>query len=151
MSISSNQRELSRLRGKSLYSYLYVVNHQIGSTFVSLDIQVNLLIDPSSILYSAPRRQVTPVLRFLRGLPESQFRDIFDLYQLVSLFQSQDTLLRGIYSDLSETDALHSLFMTSDFLALIFSRTPFTRVSSYYAEFEADPLGDSFELYLSLV
>ena len=150
MSISTNSRELSRLRGKPLYSFLYGVNHQIGSSFVSLDIQVNLLIDPDSALFTAPARLVTPVLRFLRGLNETQFQDIFDLYQLVCLFQPQDSLDRGVYSDLTDSDPLQSLFSASDFLTLVFSQTPFSRVNSYYAEFEADHLGDAFELYLSL-
>ena len=150
MSISTNSRELSRLRGKCLYSFLYIVNHQLGRSFVSLDLQVNLLIDPSSFLFTAPRRQIVPILRFLRGLTENQFRDIFDLYQLVSLYQSREILIRGIYSELSETEALHSLLVNSDFLALVFSGTPFTRIPSYYAQFESDPLGDSFEMYLSL-
>ena len=150
MSISTNSRELSRLRGKCLYSYLYIVNHQIGRSFVSLDLQVNFLIDPSSSLFIAPRRRLVPVLQFLRGLVEDQFRDIFDLYQLVCLYQSRENLLRGIYSELSDSDALHSLMVNSDFMTLIFSRTPFTHIPSYYAEFESDPLGDSFELFLSL-
>ena len=151
MSISTNSRELSRLRGKSLYGYSYIVNHQLGRAFVSIDLHVHLLIDPSSILFTASRREIIPVLRFLRGISESQFRDIFDLYQLISLYQSRDLLIRGVYSDLSETDPLHSLLVASDFIALIFSHTPFTRISSYYAEFEDDPHGDAFELFLSLV
>ena len=150
MSISSNTRELSRLRGTAIYSFLYAVNHQIGSSFISLDIQVNLLIDPSSTLFSAPRRSIVPVLRFLRGLTENQFRDVFDLYQLVSLFHSQTVLVRGIYSNLLETDPLQGLLSSSEFLNLIYSRTPFSRVVSYYAQFEDDSLGDSFELFLSL-
>ena len=151
MSISTNSRELSRLRGKSLYSFLYIVNHQLGRSFVSIDLHVNLLIDPSSALFTAPRREIISVLRFLRGIPESQFRDIFDLYQLVSLYQPRDILVRGVYDDLSETDPLHSLLVTSDFISHVFSQTPFTRISSYYAEFEDDPHGDAFELFLSLV
>lgn len=151
MSISSNSRELSRLRGTPLYSYVYSVNHQVGNSFISLDIQVNLLVDPDSVLFSRSKRLLVPVLRFLRGLTDSQFRDVFDLYQLVRLFQPLDVLIRGVYVDLSESDTLQGLLSTSDFMALIYSGTPFSRVASYYAEFEEDRLGDSFELFLSLV
>lgn len=150
MSISSNSRELSRLRGRPLYSFVYGVNHQVGRSFISLDIQVNFLIDPESVLFAAPRRLLSPVLRFLRRINESQFRDIFDLYQLVSLFQSREVLSRGVYADLLESDPLQGLLSSSDFMSLIYSRTPFDRVASYYAEFEDDRLGDSFELFLSL-
>jgi len=93
---------------------------------------------------------VTPVLRFLRGVSENQFRDIFDLYQLVSLFHPRVDLDRGFYLDLTESDPLQGLMSTSDFLSLIFSRTPFSRVASFYAQYEEDNLGDSFELFLSL-
>lgn len=150
MSISSNARELSRLRGRPLYSFVYNVNHQVGRSFISLEVQVNFLIDPESVLFVAPRRLVSPVLRFMRRITESQFRDIFDLYQLVSLFQPREVLSRGIYVDLLETDPLQGLISSSDFMSLIYSRTPFDRIVSYYAQFEDDRFGDSFELFLSL-
>ena len=151
MSISSNSRELSRLRGKALYSFIYYVNHQVGNSFISLDIQVNLIIDPESTLFSAPMRRVSPVLRFLRGLTQDQFRDVFDLYQLVTLFHSSQVLARGFYLDLPVADPLQSLLSASDFMVLIYSGTPFSRIASIYAQFEDDNLGDSFELFVSLV
>ena len=138
------------MRGRFLYSFLYSVNHQVGSAFISLEVQVNLLIDPESALYTSSRRHMVPVLRFLRGVTDNQFRDIFDLYQLVSLFQPRDALVRGVYCNLLESNPLRDLLISSDFLTLIFSRTPFSRVLAYYAQFEDDIHGDSFELYLSL-
>ena len=150
MFISTNSRELSRLRGKAIYSYEYGVNHQIGSTFVSLDVTVHLLVDPESSVFSASRHVMTPILRFLRTLPESVFRDVFDLYQLVSLFQTRELLDQGVYSDLAENDTLQVLMSGCEFMTAIYSRTPFSRIVNYYAQFEEDHLGDSFELYLSL-
>ena len=150
MSVASNQRELSRLRGFSLYSFHYMVNHPVGSHYYSMDVFVHFLISPTSPLHGSRARQLTPLIRFFRGIPEDIFRGAFELYQSCTIVHSRDELIRGLFSDLSDDDMLQSLFSECDFLLHIYSRTPFHRVASYYAQFEPDHLGDSFELFLSL-
>ena len=150
MSVASNHRELSRLRGFPLYTYHYMVNHPVGAHFFSMDVFVHFLVSPTSTLHGSSVRQLAPILRFLRGVPEDIFRGAFELYQGCTIVHSRDELVQGLYSDLSDDDMLQTLFSESDFLTHVYSRTPFCRVSSYYAQFEPDHLGDSFELFLSL-
>ena len=150
MSVASNHRELSRLRGFPLFTFHYMVNHPVGSHFFSMDVFVHFLISPSSTLHGSSTRRLAPIIRFFRGIPEDIFRGAFELYQACTIVHSRDELVTGLYSDLGDDDMLQSLFSECDFMSHIYTRTPFHRVSCYYAQFEPDHLGDSFELFLSL-
>ena len=150
MSVASNSREFSRLRGFPVYTFHYMVNHPVGSHFFSMDIFIHFLVSPQSVLHGVNTRRLAPIIRFFRGVPEDIFRGAFELYQSCTIVYSRDELTAGLYSELGDDDMLQTLFTESDFLSHVYSRTPFHRVSSFYAQFEPDHLGDSFELFLSL-
>ena len=150
MSVASNSREFSRLRGFPVYTFHYMVNHPVGAHFFSMDIFVHFLVSPQSVLHGVNARRLAPIIRFFRSVPEDIFRGAFELYQSCTIVYSRAELTTGLYSELGDDDMLQTLFTESDFLSHVYSRTPFHRVSSFYAQFEPDHLGDSFELYLSL-
>lgn len=143
MSVASNQRELSRLRGFPVYTYHYMVNHPVGAHFFSMDIFVHFLVSPLSALHGVGSRRLAPIIRFFRGVPENIFAGAFELYQSCTIVHSRDELVQGIFSELGDEDMLQVLFTDCDFLSHVYSRTPFHRVTSYYAQFEPDHLGDS--------
>lgn len=150
MSVASNQRELSRLRGTHLFTFHYMVNHNIGSHFYEMDVFVHFLVSPQSSLFGGSTRALTPIIRFFRGIPDTIFSGSFELYQSCTFVHSRDDLVRGLYSGLGDLDMLQTLFTECDFMSHIYSRTPFHRVTEYFAQLEPDHLGDSFELFLSL-
>ena len=150
MSVASNQREFSRLRGFPIYTFHYMVNHNVGSHYYSMDVFVHFLISPESSLHGSSTRALAPIIRFFRGIPDSIFSGSFELYQSCTFVHSREELIRGLFSTLGDDDMLQLLFTECDFISHIYSRTPFHRVTEYYAQFEPDCLGDSFELFLSL-
>ena len=150
MSVASNSRELSRLRGFPIYSFEYGVNHQVGPRLYSIDVYVHFLVSTQSTLHGAPPRTMNPIVRFFRGIPENIFQGVFEMYQCVTFVHDREEMTRGFYSELDSEGMLQELFSECDLMTHIYSRTPFHRVASIYAEFEPDYLGDSFELFVTL-
>ena len=115
-----------------------------------MDVFVHFLVSAQSTLHASPPRVMNPIVRFFRGIPESTFQGVFEMYQCVSFLYSQEEMTRGFYTELDSDGMLQELFTECELMTHIYSRTPFHRIVSIYAEYEPDHLGDSFELFVAL-